>query len=212
MPLTQRRRLAAVLTTAASAVLLLAACGGGSDDSAAPSDAGGAGNAFAAYQDCLRDNGVALPTMDPSRFPGGARGTARPSGFPTARPSGFPTARPSGFPTTRPSGSADPSRGAGRGFPGGGRPAGVDEQTWEKAQQACASVRPSGRPGGFGGPDASGAPGTRPGGSGDGRATAYRTCLSNRGLDPDHPDSGDPKTKEALTACAVLSPSPRPSS
>ncbi|GAB3933850.1 hypothetical protein GCM10027614_05740 [Micromonospora vulcania] len=71
-------------------------------------------------------------------------------------------------------------------------------------------MRPSGRPGGFGGPDASGAPGTRPGGSGDGQATAYRTCLSNRGLDPDHPDSGDPKTKEALTACAVLSPSPDP--
>ncbi|GAB3933853.1 hypothetical protein GCM10027614_05750 [Micromonospora vulcania] len=137
MPLTQRRRLAAVLTTAASAVLLLAACGGGSDDSAAPSDAGGAGNAFAAYQDCLRDNGVALPTMDPSRFPGGARGTARPSGFPTARPSGFPTARPSGFPTTRPSGSADPSRGAGRGFPGAaGRPGSTSRPGRRRSRRA----------------------------------------------------------------------------
>ncbi|MFF4874734.1 hypothetical protein [Micromonospora sp. NPDC000668] len=208
MPLTKRRRrLAAVLTAAASAVLLLAACGGGSDDES--TDANGVGSSFTAYQDCLRDNGVALPTMDPSRVPGGARGTARPSGFPTARPSGMPTDRPSGFPTARPSGSADPSRGAGRGFPGGARPEGVDEQTWQKAQQACASVRPSGPPGGFGGPDASGAPGARPGGSGDGRSTAYRTCLSDRGLDPDRLDDSDPKTREALTACAVLSPSPR---
>ncbi|WCN79006.1 hypothetical protein [Micromonospora sp. LH3U1] len=211
MLLTARcRRFAAVMTTAASAMLLLAACGGGSGESDASSTPGGAGNAFVAYQDCLRDNGVALPTMDPSRGPGGARGTARPSGFPTARPSGFPTARPSGFPTARPSGSADPSRGAGRGFPGGGRPEGVDEQTWQKAQEACASVRPSGRPNGFGGPDASGAPDGRPAGAGDGRATAYRTCLSNRGLDPDRLDSGDAKTREAVTACAVLSPSPTP--
>ncbi|MBM7488931.1 hypothetical protein JOD64_000153 [Micromonospora luteifusca] len=204
------RRLAAVLTTTASAVLLLAACGGGSDDGDTSSAAGGAGNAFAAYQECLRDNGVTLPTLDPSRVPGRAHGTARPSGFPTARPSGFPTARPSGFPTARASGSADPSRGPGRGFPGGGRPEGVDEQTWQKAQQTCASVRPSGRPNGFGRPGGSGSPDGRPGGSGDGRATAYRTCLSNRGLDPDRLDSGDAKTREAVTACAVLSPSPTP--
>ncbi|WP_410808876.1 hypothetical protein [Micromonospora sp. 067-2] len=198
MPLTGRRRRLAAVLIAASSVLLLAACGGGSADSPASSGAGGAGNGFAAYQTCLRDNGVTLPTMNPSRFPGG-----------TARPSGFPTARPSGFPTARPSGSAHPSRGAGRGgFSGGGRPEGVDEQTWQKAQQACASVRPSGRPDGFRGPGASGAPGAGPGGSGDGRATAYRTCLSNRGLDPDRLDSGDPKTTQALAACAVLSPSP----
>lgn len=189
MPLTKRcRRLATVMTAAASAALLLAACGGGSDDDA-PGDAGGAGNPFAAYQECLRNNGVALPTMDPSRGPRGAR----PSGFPTDRP----TARPSGLPT----GSADPSRRAGRGFPGGGRPEGVDEQTWQKAQQACASVQPSGRPGG------PGAPGARPGGPGDGRSTAYRTCLSDRGQDPDRLVGSDPKTREALAACAVLRPS-----
>ncbi|WP_431924731.1 hypothetical protein [Micromonospora wenchangensis] len=193
MPLTKRyRRLATVLTAAASTVLLLAACGGGSDDDP-PSDAGGAGNPFAAYQECLRNNGVTLPTMDPSRRPRDARPSGLPSGFPTARPSGFPT------------GSADPSRRAGRGFPGGGRPEGVDEQTWQKAQQACASVRPSGRPGGPADPDASGAP---TGGSGDGRSTAYRTCLSDRGLDPDRLVDSDPKTREALAACAVLSPSP----
>ncbi|MFJ8687116.1 hypothetical protein [Micromonospora wenchangensis] len=182
-----------MVTAAASAALLLAACGGGSDDDA-PGDPGGAGNSFAAYQECLRNNGVALPTMDPSRRPRGARPSGLPSGFPTDRP----TARPSGFPT----GSADPSRRAGRGFPGGGRPEGVDEQTWQKAQQACASVQPSGRPGGPGAPDA------RPGGSGDGRSTAYRTCLSDRGQDPDRLVDSDPKTREALAACAVLSPSP----
>ncbi|GHJ06533.1 hypothetical protein TPA0907_09000 [Micromonospora humidisoli] len=201
MPLTKRfRRLATVMTAAASATLLLAACGGGSDDDG-PGDAGGTGNSFAAYQECLRNNGVALPTMGPSRGPGGARPSGLPSGFPTDRPTDRPTARPSGFPT----GSADPSRGARRGFPGGGRPEGVDEQTWQKAQQACASVQPSGRPGG---PGASGAPGARPAGSDDGRSTAYRTCLTDRGQDPDRLVDSDPKTREALAACAVLSPSP----
>ncbi|WFE63751.1 hypothetical protein [Micromonospora sp. WMMD714] len=136
---------------------------------------------------------MALPSADPSRSR-----SARPSGFPTARPSGFPTARPSGFPTARPSGSGGP----GRGFPGAERlPEGVDEATWQKAQQACASLRPTGRPGGRGGPDGSAAPG-------GGRQTAYRTCLSGRGVDLDRIDASDAKTKEALTACAAVSPAP----
>ncbi|MFI7438094.1 hypothetical protein [Micromonospora haikouensis] len=184
MSLSGRGRLLATALTVV-ALALSTACAG-TDDAAAPAgDDGQDGqNAFAAYRDCLQDNGVTLPS-----------GGARPSGFPTARPSELPSARPSARP--------DASAGAGRGGPGMGRPDGVDEATWEKAQQACASVRPSGGPGAR--PGGSGAPG---GGQDDGRRAAYRTCLSNRGVDPADIDSGDPKTTEALAACAAVSPSP----
>ncbi|WFF02699.1 hypothetical protein [Micromonospora sp. WMMD964] len=181
------RLLAVALTGVVS--VLLAACGPDDTPTNAAAEGGQDGTAFAAYQDCLRENGVTLPSADPSRSRG-----ARPSGFPTARPSGFPTARPSA------------SGGPGRGFPGAGQlPEGVDEATWQKAQEACGSLRPTGRPGGRGGPDGSAAPG---GGRGDGRQTAYRTCLSGRGVDMDKIDASDVKTKEALTACAALSPAP----
>ncbi|SBT43908.1 PT domain-containing protein [Micromonospora narathiwatensis] len=185
------RLLAAVLTAAASA--LLTACGGDSTPTTAATGAEG-DNPFAAYQNCLRDNGITLPSGGPGRSPGD-----RPSGFPTTRPSGFPTARPSGFPSGFP--TDRPSGGEGRRFPGMGRPADVDEATWQKAQEACASVRPTGGPGGWGGPGGSAAPG-------DGRGTAYRTCLSGRGVDLDHLDPSDAKTKEALLACAAVSPAP----
>ncbi|MFR9778276.1 hypothetical protein ACL02O_19755 [Micromonospora sp. MS34] len=189
------RLLAAVLTAAAS--VLLAACGSNGTPTTA-AEGGQGDNAFAAYQTCLREHGVTLPSADPSRSRG-ARPSGFPSGFPTARPSGFPTARPSGFP--RPSGSGGP----GRGFPGMGRPDGVDEATWQKAQEACSSLRPSGRPGRRGGPEGSAAPG---GGQDDGRQTAYRTCLGGRGVDLDKIDASDAKTKAALTACAAVSPAP----
>ncbi|WP_406045799.1 PT domain-containing protein [Micromonospora sp. NBC_00898] len=195
MSKTGRGRLLAAVLTAATSVLLTSC---GADSAPAAATDGDRNNAFAVYQACLRDNGVTLPSADPSRFPGG-----RASGRPTARPSGFPTARPSGFPTARPSGA--PSGGPGRRFPGVGRPDGVDEATWQKAQEACSSLRPTGRPGGRGGPGGSAAPG---GGPGDGRQTAYRTCLSGRGVDLDHLDASDAKTREALAACAPVSPAP----
>ncbi|WFE32692.1 PT domain-containing protein [Micromonospora sp. WMMD975] len=189
------RLLAAVLTVAASA--LLTGCGGDDAPTATATDGGG-NNGFVAYRNCLGDHGVVLPSADPDRSPR-ARPTARPSGFPTARPSGFPTARPSGFPTARPSG------GAGRGFPGMGRPADVDEATWQKAQEACSSLMPTERPGGRGGPDGRGGPGGSDAPDA-GRDTAYRTCLTGRGVDPDGLDPSDAKVKEALTACAPVSP------
>ncbi|MEU8259452.1 hypothetical protein AB0C02_02335 [Micromonospora sp. NPDC048999] len=194
------RLLAAVLTAAASA--LLTACG--SDSTPTTAASGGEGNnPFAAYQDCLRDNGITMPSGGPSGFPGG-----RPSGFPAGRPSGFPTDRPSGFPTARPSGfpTDRPAGGEGRRFPGMGRPEGVDEATWQKAQEACSSLQPTAWPGGRGGrPGGPGAPGAD---SGDGRDMAYRTCLSGRGVDLGSLDPSDAKTKEALTACAAVSPAP----
>lgn len=137
--------------TGVLSLLALAACssGGSDDQSSAPAaspaatagaasgDAGGqgGGNAdFSAYRDCLAQNGVTLPDFGN----GGGGGGTPPSGMPTgAPPSGF-----AGGDGTPPSGM--PSGGPGRGsMP---LPSGVDEQTFQAAQQACASLRPQGRP------------------------------------------------------------------
>ncbi|MFI5896734.1 hypothetical protein ACIA5D_42210 [Actinoplanes sp. NPDC051513] len=177
---TARSRTAA-LFVASAAVLLVAACGGNSSDSSDGGQNGGGNggnNAFAAYTECLSKNGVTI-TM-PSR---GARNGA--SGAPGE---GFPQGeRPSGMP--RPSGS----RGTGGGFPGGGfqKPEGVDDATWQKAQEACASVRPS-----FGG-------GNR---SGNGQDAAFQNCLKDHGVTATggNLDTNDATVKKALETCRVL--------
>ena len=131
--------------------------------------------------DCLRQHGVNV-TMP----------TGRPSG---ARPSG----RPSGV---RPSGRA--GGGGGGGFLGNQPPSGVDQQTWDAAQQACASLRPSFGPGGRG--------------ANNSALAAYRNCLRDHGVTASGPlndlSSADPKVAAALQACAPLRPTaaPRPSS
>ncbi|MEV6305305.1 hypothetical protein AB0M02_38235 [Actinoplanes sp. NPDC051861] len=187
-------RRAAALLVASVAILFTAACGGSDDSSGQNGDGqnGGGGNsAFAAYISCLNENGVTI-TM-PSGGPGGG---ARPSGAPDGvRPSGEPGAFPSGQP--RPEGSAGP-RGGG-GFPGGGgftKPDGVDDATWEKAQTACASVRPSmgaGR-------------GNRNGG-GNGADAAYTNCLKENGVtDTSNLDTSDATVQKAVETCKVLKP------
>ena len=106
---------------------------------------------------------------------------------------------PSGMP--RPSGSAG-FRGGG--FPGGGgfgftKPDGVDDATWQKAQAACASLRPS-----FGGG------GGRNGGNG--MNAAYRNCLKEHGVTTTGKlDPADPTVKKAMDTCKVLQPSATPS-
>ena len=165
------------------AVLLTAACGGGSGGSPGgtgdrPGGYGGA-TPFAAYIQCLQKNGVTI-TM--------------PSGGPRARPSGAPRfpvgAGPSAMP--RPSGSGFPGGG---GFRGGflGKPPGVDDATWKKAQQACAALRPTGRPG-------------------NGASAAYRNCLSDHGVTATDGrlDTTDPTVKKAIEACKVLRPQASP--
>lgn len=171
---------------AMAAVLVLAACNNGSDGQAA------GGDATQQYRDCLSRNGVTLPSFGP-----------RASNFPTVRPTNFPTVRP--------------SRSPGQGFPGGGGtgngggnrfPQGVDASAFAKAQEACASLRPSGQPG-FGNFGGNG----RPGGNGDGRNAAYRNCLREHGVtlqDGQQPDLSDAKVAEAVKTCAVLRPSPSP--
>jgi len=131
--------------------------------------------------DCLRQHGVTINVP-----------TARPSGV---RPSGV---RPSGV---RPSGVRPSGRGFG-GFPGFGNepPSGVDQQTWDAAQQACASVRPSFGP--------------RAGGNNSAIA-AYRNCLRDHGVTmaggPGQLNTADPKVAAAMQACAPLLPTARPS-
>jgi hypothetical protein len=157
---------------------LLAACGG---HATANSPATAASGGFQAYADCLRQHGVAVEVP-----------TARPSG---TRPTDRPTARPSGV---RPSGR-------GGGFPGfgGAAPSGVDPSTWDAAQQACASLRPS-LGGGNGGR-----------GGNNGAITAYRNCLRDHGVTastgPEALNTADPKVAAAMQACAPLRPTARPS-
>ncbi|GIJ28995.1 hypothetical protein Vqi01_41570 [Micromonospora qiuiae] len=171
---------------AGSAALLLAA-GCGSDRDGGSSDPGqdptGAPDGASAYLDCLRDQGIDISNTFPS---------SRPTAFPSGRSSGFPSGRPTAF----------PSGGPGGGRMGGFRPEGVDDATWQKAQEACASVRSSGGPAGNG-PGGQGGPG---GGNRDASA-AYRNCLADRGVDlRANPATTDPKVAEAMQACEVLRP------
>jgi hypothetical protein len=187
-------RRAAALFVASAAVMLAAACGSSSsDDSSGGGNGngnGGGNNAFTAYTECLAKNGVTI-TM-PSRQPregasGGPEGAGRPSGF----PSGFPSGQP------RPSGSFGGGQGRG-GFPGGmggfQKPDDVDDATWQKAQEACASVRPS-----FNG-------GNR-GNRGNGANAAYLNCLKENGVtDTGNLNTADATTKKAIETCKVLQP------
>ncbi len=165
---------------------LLAGCAGKSNGPAGnPALAAGAG--FQAYVDCLRQHGVTINV--PSARPSGVR----PSGV---RPSGV---RPSGV---RPSGVRPSGRGGGGGFPGFGTapPPGVDQATWDAAQQACASTRPSFGP---------------RGGGNNGAIAAYRNCLRDHGVTassgPGQLNTADPKVAAAMQACAPLLPTARPS-
>ena len=178
-------------TTGALIAAGLAGCGGsgakanGANPAAVPSGQ----QALQAYVTCLRQHGVniELPSGQPTAFPSRFGG----SGRPTARPSGSRSRGPGGF---------------GGGFGGifgnnGQPPAGVDQATWDSAQQACASVRPS-----FGGANRD-----------NGAAAAYLNCLRDHGLvasgGPNRLNTADPAAAAAVQACAPLRPSlgPAPS-
>jgi hypothetical protein len=156
--------------------LLAAGCGGSSGAAGAAATPEQTG--FAAYSACMAKNGVTLPQNNggQSRSPGAGRPSARPSGQ------------------------------AGGGRQGGGfgnqPPPGVDDATWQKAQAACASLQPTGGPGGFGG------------GGNNSAMTAYRNCLSEHGATastgPNSLNSADPTVAAAITACEALRPNGQP--
>jgi hypothetical protein len=175
-------RVTALLLVLFATAGALAACG--SSSKAAPSGAQGTpggGQAFAAYTDCLRKNGVTLP----SNAPRGNRPSGRPSGRPSARPSGQP--RPSGAP-----------RGGGFGFGLGDQPpAGVDAQTWQAAMQACAALRPSGGP-------------QNRNGALTAYRNCLSDHGVTMSAGPAQLDSNDPKIVAAMKACEALLPTGRP--
>jgi hypothetical protein len=181
----KRMRVAALLLMLFATAGAVAACGSSSKSQAGGTPTAPTGqNAFAAYTECLRRNGVTLP----SAFPRGNRPSGRPTNRPTSRPTARPTARPSG---------ARGGGGFGFGF-GDQAPPGVDAQTWQKAQQACASVRPSGSAQN----------------RDNGALRAYRNCLSDHGVTmtggQGQLDPNDPKVAAAMKACEVLRPSTAP--
>jgi hypothetical protein len=180
-------RLSPFLVLAVGALLVVAGCGGGSAatsaSAASTSTTGGASTANdgqAALRSCLKKQGIDLPAGN-----GLGRG-APPSG--ASGPSGAP---PGSFP-------ADGTRGS--------LPAGVDQEKFQKAIQACGGNR-----NGF------------PGGGANGQAfTAYFSCLSDHGVTVPTSTSGgqaagagalnavrsDPKFATANKTCQALLPTP----
>jgi len=102
----------------------------------------------------------------------------------------LPAGGPGGAPGT---GNGPPSTDGGAGaappVPGG------DNSTFQKAQTACASLRPAGANGGF--------PGA--GGAGSAATAAFRNCLKINGVTDGTARTGA-KFKKALAACASLLP------
>ncbi len=81
-------RYLSIAVAAAALAVTVTGCGGGDDTAAttptqAAAGGGSSADPRAAFTECLRKNGVTLPTGRPSGMPGG-----RPTGRPTARPSG----------------------------------------------------------------------------------------------------------------------------
>ncbi len=190
-----------VLGLTASGALIataLAGCGGsGAKPAADPQARASQGNAFAAYISCLDQHGVHLTVpsgFDRSGRPGVNPSRSRSTDRPTVRPSADRSRFPGGFPGGGVPGGGVPGGGFG-GLIGSIAPSGVDQATWQAAQQACASVRPS-----FGG-----------GFRGDnGANAAYRNCLQNHGVTGPmtNLNTADSKIAAAVTACAPISPTP----
>jgi hypothetical protein len=166
----------------------LAACGSSASGGSGAASSSQGADGFAAYQQCLSEHGVTLPSR------GAGDGQQGQPGQPGEQPSGLPTDRPSGAPSGMPSG------GPGGGVPGGVLPSGVDASAFASANEACASLRPSGGPGGGAGAVDQSA------------LAAYKSCLTDHGVTVtgrlDQLSTTDPKTAAALATCAPLRPTP----
>lgn len=117
-----RRKLRLLIGVATAALMMSAAACGGGAATAAPSGGTKATKASpdprAAFLDCLRKNGVTLPS-------------GRPGGIPTGRPTGRPSGAPGGGFFRR---------------PGDGRTPSLSPEL-QQAMQACNSLRPTNGPG-----------------------------------------------------------------
>jgi len=159
-PLHRHRRRArwTAATLGLALVVLAAACGSSKSTTtasgASSTTAKGASGraALSAYASCLSKNGVKLPA---GFGVGGFRGGARPTTGGTAPTGSVPTG-------SAPSGSV-PARGA-----GGAGAAFRNDPAFQKAQKACAGLRPKGS---FGG-----------GGAGSTAFQAFVSCMSSHGI------------------------------
>ena len=170
-----------IITFVVAGTLFAAACSGSggkvaaASDASSPAPSSSSGN-FQAYRDCLSQHGVTLPTRPPNQS--GDSNSSDSSGRPNGR-----------------------GGGAGGGFNGQfSAPPGVDQASFDAAQQACASLRPAGGQGGRGG----GAAGA-----------AYRSCLADHGVTvpstssggpPPSIDRSDPNFAAANDVCKALLP------
>ena len=167
-----------------AALLTLTACGGDSSADAAAEATTAAGGAVGCPR--LRR----LPRLHGRERRHAARDGRPPAAMPTAAPSAMPSGGPGAFP--------------------GGLPDGVDQETFDTAQAACADLAPAFGPGRAGGPV----------GSGTVDATAmaaFQSCLSDNGVtvaegqDPIRDlDRSDPDVKAAMDTCSPLLPVPTP--
>lgn len=127
-----RSRRHPALIVAAGATLLTLAAGCDSQSVAEqPADRPADGR-LAEYAECLRAQGIDVP----EDLEG-----ARPNRSGQPDRSGRPTDRPTDRPSARPSGSAGAE---GRPAADALRPDGVDDVSWQQAQDACAASRPQG--------------------------------------------------------------------
>ncbi|WP_157530816.1 hypothetical protein [Microtetraspora niveoalba] len=216
----------------AVSVLTVAACGG--EDGGAGGGAAAEGDQRAAYLNCLRENGVTLPSGRPrgrpSRAPdgeaGGAAGEAaggRGDDTDASGPAGTSGASdgqgdggasdgrgdaPGDASSDAP--SARPSRG-----PGGFRSMSPEMR---KAMEACRSLMPEGGRG-WGGNGRGPGDGTRDSAAVEAAMRPFRTCMKDNGAEIAEGgswrdlDQKDTKVAAALTKCRTLlpEPSPRPS-
>lgn len=187
-----RMRLSGVSLCLAAVGALAAGCGGSSGDATTPAAAAG----FEAYTACLSQNGVTLPQT--SRSPGAGQRSPGASGRP--RPSGsFGGGQGGGGQQGGGAGQGGGGFGGGGGFLGTEAPTGVDQATWEKAQKACESVRPTGGAGNGGNNTA---------------LTAYRNCLTEHGVSAsagtNRLNTADPTVAAAEKACEALRPTTQP--
>lgn len=166
---------AGIITFVIAGTLFAAACSGSGSPSASaanasPAPASSSSGNFQSYRDCLSQHGVTLPTRPPSSGDGNSSGGGS-----------FQSGAP---------------RGSG-GFNGQfSLPPGVDQSTFDAAQQACANLRAAG-------------------GRGGAATSAYRSCLADHGVTvpstssggpPPSIDRSDPNFAAANQACRALLP------